>query len=306
MVAAAMTIALTGATGFVGGHVLRRLIDKGDPVRALTRRPMDPRVGVTWIEGDLADGDALAKLVEGATSLIHIAGALNAPDAAAFELANVAGTAAVLAAAASAGVCRLVHVSSLAAREPNLSLYGASKARSEAIVRAGPLPFAIVRPPAVYGPGDRETLDLFRMANNGVVLLPPTGRLSLIHVDDLARLLITLADPITPSGLLVEPDDNTLGGFTHQEFAALLGEAVGKKVFALAAPQPMLRVGAALDRFFRRGSAKLTPDRVAYFCHPDWVVDQALAVPTELWRPSIATASGLRDTARWYRAQDWL
>ena len=301
-----MTIALTGATGFVGGHVLRRLIDNGEPVRALTRKPMDPRVGVTWIEGDLADGDALAKLVEGATSLIHIAGALNAPDAAGFELANVAGTEAVLAAAASAGVCRLVHVSSLAAREPNLSLYGASKARSEAIVRAGPLPFAIVRPPAVYGPGDRETLDLFRMANNGVVLLPPTGRLSLIHVDDLARLLITLADPITPSGLLVEPDDNTLGGFTHQEFAALLGEAVGKKVFALAAPQPMLRVGAALDRFFRRGSAKLTPDRVAYFCHPDWVVDPALAVPTELWRPSIATASGLRDTACWYRAQDWL
>jgi uncharacterized protein YbjT (DUF2867 family) len=301
-----MTIALTGATGFVGGHVLRRLVEDGQTVRALTRRPMDPRDGVTWVNGDLADSDALARLVDGATSLIHIAGVLNAPDEAGFEAGNVAGTAAVLAAAAGGGLGRFVHVSSLAAREPGLSLYGASKARSEAIVREGPLPFAIVRPPAVYGPGDRETLDLFRMANNGVVLLPPTGSLSLIHAEDLARLLVALADPAAPAGLLVEPDDGTLGGFTHQEFATLLGEAVGKKVFSLAAPQPMLRVGAALDRFFRRGAAKLTPDRVAYFCHPDWVVDPALAVPPGLWRPSIAAATGLRETARWYRAQGWL
>ena len=267
---------------------------------------MKGRERVTWIEGDLADGAALAKLVADCESVIHVAGVLNAPDAAGFEAGNVAGTAAVLAASTAAGVKRFVHVSSLAAREPDLSLYGRSKARAEEVVRAGTLPFAIVRPPAVFGPGDRETLDLFRMASKGVVLLPPTGSLSLIHVDDLARLLAALADPASPAGMTIEADDGTRGGFTHPEFAALLGEAVGRKVIPLATPQPLLRVGAALDRFFRRGGAKLTPDRVAYFCHPDWVVDPALAPPPDLWQPAIPTPTGLRGTANWYRAQGWL
>ncbi|MEO5640805.1 MAG: NAD-dependent epimerase/dehydratase family protein [Sphingomicrobium sp.] len=301
-----MTIALTGATGFVGEHVLRRLQEADVPIRALTRRPMKPRERVTWVQGDLADRAALDQLVNGASSVIHVAGVLNAPTAQAFEQGNVAGTANLLAAATTAGVTRFVHTSSLAAREPQLSLYGGSKARSEEVVRGGSLLFAIVRPPAVYGPGDRETLDLFRMANKGVVLLPPSGSLSLIHVDDLARLLIALADERAPTGLTMEPDDGTIGGFTHPEFAELLGEAVGKKVFALSAPQPLLRVGAALDRFIRRGSAKLTADRVAYFCHPDWVADPARAVPAELWRPAIGAPAGLRETARWYRDREWL
>ncbi len=301
-----MTIAITGATGFVGGRLLHYLQEQQRDIRALARRPMKAREGVTWVQGDLADHAALDQLVVGCESVIHVAGVLNTPDAAGFEAGNVAGTTAILAAATAAGVQRFVHVSSLAAREPDLSLYGGSKSRAEALVRSGTLPFAIVRPPAVYGPGDRETLDLFRMASKGVVLLPPTGSLSLIHVDDLARLLAALADPASPAGLTAEPDDGTRGGFTHLEFAALLGEAVGKKVFPLSAPQPLLRVGAALDRFFRRGSAKLTPDRVAYFCHPDWVADPALAPPAHLWQPAISTPAGLRDTARWYREQRWL
>ena len=92
----------------------------------------------------------------------------------------------MLAAAEKAGVKRFVHVSSLAAREPKLSVYGATKAGSEALVSRSSIPTAIVRPPAVYGPGDKEMLELFRMAKRGFVLLPPQGRLSLIHADDLA------------------------------------------------------------------------------------------------------------------------
>ena len=116
--------------------------------------------------------------------MIHVAGVINAPDPAGFEAGNVTGTAAMLAAAEKAGIQRFVHVSSLAAREPKLSIYGATKAGSEALVGDSGLGFAIVRPPAVYGPGDKETLELFRMAKRGFVLLPPEGRLSLIHVDD--------------------------------------------------------------------------------------------------------------------------
>jgi len=300
-----MKIALTGATGFVGGHLLRRLVEAGHEVRALTRRLRGPEAGVEWIAGDLADHDALARLVEDCDAVIHVAGVLNAPDRAGFEAGNVAGTAAMIEAATTAGVHRFVHVSSLAAREPKLSLYGESKARSEALVTASPLPFAIVRPPAVYGPGDRETLDLFRMAKKGVVLMPPAGRLSLIHVDDLARLLVTLTDPAIPTGLTIEPDDGQPHGYSHREFGTMLGAAVGRRVVSLSTPKAILGMAAAIDKLVRGAKAKLTADRVSYFCHPDWVVSPAHPAPDD-WTPRIDTHEGLADTADWYRTEGWL
>src|SRR4029078_11969889 len=101
-------------------------------------------------------------------------------------------------------------------------------------------PYAIVRPPAVYGPGDRETFELFRMAKRGIVLLPPEGRLSLIHVDDLARLLLALADKAAPAGLMVEPDDGRHGGWSHAEFGRALGAALGRRVAPLCLSAPIL------------------------------------------------------------------
>ena len=300
---APLTLALTGATGFVGAHLLDLALGEGHRVRALTRRPQPPRAGVEWIEGALDDRSALGALVAGANAVIHVAGVINA-DAAGFEAGNVAGTAAMLGVAERASVPRFVHVSSLAAREPGLSLYGASKARSEALVTASPLPSAIVRPPAVYGPGDRETLELFRMAKRGLIVLPPAGRLSLIHVDDLARLLLALAG--SDQTLLVEPDDGEPGGWSHRDFGHALGRAVGRKVRTVAAPSALLRLAARADTLVRGRKAKLTADRAAYFCHPDWTVSTERAVPTRLWQPRITTEQGLADTARWYEAQRWL
>ncbi|HVF37140.1 MAG TPA: NAD-dependent epimerase/dehydratase family protein [Sphingomicrobium sp.] len=301
-----MKLAVTGSTGFVGSRLLELALAAGHPIRALTRRPQGPREGVTWIDGALDRPDSLDALCEGADAVIHVAGVINAPDAAGFEAGNVTGTAAMLAAAKQAGVRRFVHVSSLAAREPELSQYGASKARSEALVRASGLPFAIVRPPAVYGPGDKEMLELFRMARRGIVLLPPGGRLSVIHADDLARLLLGLAGPEAPSGLVIEPDDGRPNGWSHGEFGQALGRAVGRRVATFSTPRPILDLGARIDRIVRRGRAKLTADRVAYFCHPDWTVDPARGVAQALWRATIDTEDGLSDTVSWYRAQGWL
>ena len=300
---AALTLALTGATGFVGAHLLDLALAEGHAVRALTRRPQSARDGVTWIAGALEDPAALATLCAGADAVIHVAGVINA-DAAGFEAGNVAGTSAMLSAAEQAGVERFVHVSSLAAREPALSLYGASKARSEALMVASPMSSAIVRPPAVYGPGDRETLELFAMAKRGLVLLPPAGKLSLIHVDDLARLLLTLA--ASKAAVLVEPDDGRPGGWTHAEFGHALGRAMGRKVRTISTPAPLLRLAARADRLVRGDKAKLTPDRAAYFCHSDWTVSPARAAPAGLWHARIDTEQGLAATARWYEAQRWL
>lgn len=301
-----LRLAVTGATGFVGGRLLELAIAAGHEVRALTRRPQPERQGVTWVNGSLERAESLLDLARGADSVIHVAGVINAPDPAGFEAGNVTGTAAMVDAAEKAGVTRFVQVSSLAAREPKLSVYGATKAGSEALVSASSLSSAIVRPPAVYGPGDKEMLELFRMAKLGFVLLPPEGRLSLIHVDDLARLLLALADPAATKGLLVEPDDGRHRGWSHEEFGRTLGKALGRRVVTLSTPRPILSLCARLDRLARGDRAKLTADRVAYFCHPDWMVDPGRGAPEGLWRPEIDTELGLAETAKWYREAGWL
>ena len=301
-----MKLAVTGGTGFVGRRLIQLAVQRGHEVRALTRRPQEQQKNVEWIGGSLEDRDALERLVTASDAIIHVAGVINAPDAAGFEAGNVTGTLAMLAAATAAGTQRFIHVSSLAAREPGLSQYGASKARSEDLVRSSGLNWVMVRPPAVYGPGDKETLELFKMAKAGVILLPPKGRLSLIHVDDLAGLLLTLAESRQPKKEVLEPDDGRPGGWTHREFASALGRAVGRRAVALATPRPLLRIGAALDRLVRRDKAKLTPDRAAYFSHPDWVVSDGAKPNADLWRPLVVTDQGLVETAAWYKKQRWL
>ncbi|MEO8547636.1 MAG: NAD-dependent epimerase/dehydratase family protein [Sphingomicrobium sp.] len=303
---AALKLAITGGTGFVGSRLIDAAVAEGHQVRALTRRPMDPLPNVDWVSGALDQSAALEELVAGTDAVVHVAGVLKGRTAADFDRANVDGTQAMLSAAKAAGVSRFVHVSSLAAREPQLSLYGASKARSEALVAGAGLRHAIVRPPAVYGPGDKETLELFKMAKLGVVLLPPRGRLSLIHVDDLVRLLLALAGPNAPSGQVVEPDDGRPGGWTHKELARALGSAVGRSNISLSVPSGLLKLAAKADRLLRGDKAKLTADRAAYFSHPDWVADPSRAPPPDLWRPRIATEAGLANTAKWYREQGWL
>jgi nucleoside-diphosphate-sugar epimerase len=301
-----MRLAMTGGTGFVGSHLVDSAIAAGHEVVALTRREQPPRERVTWVAGDLHDRAALERLVDDAGAVIHVAGVISARDVEAFEKGNVEGTLAMLAAATAGGVRRFVQVSSLAAREPNLSLYGASKARAEELVHNCGLDWSIVRPPAVYGPGDKETLELFRMAKLGVMLMPPKGRVSVIHVDDLAQLLLALADPAAPSKILVEPDDGKPGGWTHREFASALGQAVGTNPAILSSPGILLRLAARADQLFRRDKAKLTVDRAAYFSHRNWVVEPKRAPPTGLWHAQIPTAQGLRETADWYKAEGWL
>jgi len=301
-----MNFAITGGTGFVGAHLVDAALAAGHRVKALTRKPQRERDGVDWVLGDLSTRDSLEWLVDHADAVIHVAGTINAPNAAGFERGNVAGTLAMLAAATAGGVQRFVHVSSLAAREPKLSLYGASKAKSEELVHSSGLDWAVVRPPAVYGPGDRETLELFRMAKLGLMLMPPKGRVSVIHADDLARLLLALAAPGTPSRCLIEPDDGKPGGWSHREFARALAAAVGTKAAVISSPGVLLRAAAKLDHLLRGEKAKLTTDRAAYFSHRNWVVEPKRAAPPDLWRPEIDTMRGLAATAAWYREQGWL
>lgn len=301
-----MRLAITGATGFVGDRLLRDAIAAGHETRALTRRDQPESDEMTWVPGALDDAESLAALVAGCEAVIHIAGAISAADRAGFAAVNIEGTRRLVHAAEAAGATRFVHVSSLAAREPEVSDYGWSKAESERVVRESEVDWTVVRPPAVYGPGDRETLELFRMANRRFVVLPPRGRLSIIHVADLSRLLLACLDAPETIGETYEPDDGTYNGLSHRQFAQALGRAVGKRVHTFSMPSLLVRTGARLDGLFRRENAKLTPDRARYFCHPDWVSRDALIPPENLWKPAIAGDQGLRETAQRYREKGWL
>ena len=301
-----MRLALTGGTGFVGSNLVDVALAEGHQIVALARRKQPPREGITWVPGDLDDRTALEQLVDGVDAAIHLAGVISANSAAAFDKGNVAGTLTMLAAATAGGVRRFVHISSLAAREPNLSLYGDSKAHGEKLVMGSGLDWSIVRPPAVYGPGDKETLELFRMAKFGIMLMPPKGRLSIIHVHDLSRLLLALARFDAPSSVLIEPDDGKPQGWTHREFARALGRAMGSNPAIVSSPGVLLRLAARADQLLRRDRAKLTVDRAAYFSHRNWVVEPKRAAPRSLWQPEIATSDGLKDTADWYRDEEWL
>ena len=298
--------AVTGGTGFVGGHLLSLAIETGHSVRALTRSEQRPRDGIDWIPGTLGNRESLSALAQGADAIVHIAGAIRAPDRAGFAAPNIEGTQNIIDAARKAGVSRFIHISSLTAREPDVSDYGWSKAESEKIVQESGLDWTIIRPPAVYGPGDRETLELFAMAARGFVILPPSGRTSLIHVADLCQLILQCTQAEAAIGALYEPDDGTPEGLSHVAFGKALGRAVERSVKTISMPAPVIRAGAWLDQMFRRNDAKLTSDRARYFCHDDWVVESALRPPETVWTPSISYETGLAETAKWYREQQWL
>jgi nucleoside-diphosphate-sugar epimerase len=300
-----MRIAITGGTGFVGSHLIELALAEGHQVRALTRRPQEPQTGVTWIEGALDTIASLDALCEGSDAVIHVAGVING-SAQEFYQGNVVGTQNMLAAATNAGIGRFVHISSLSAREPELSAYGRSKLESEAPVIAAAMDWTIIRPAAIYGPRDRLLLDLFRFARRGVLPLPPGGQMSVIHVRDLCRLMLACLSSDLGHGRTFEPDDGREGGWGTVEFARALGRAVNRRVLPLPLPKTLLLIGARIDRLIRGSKAQLTRDRVNYFCHPDWAAAPHARPPADLWLPHIPTEEGLAATARWYKAQGWL
>jgi nucleoside-diphosphate-sugar epimerase len=302
-----VTLAVTGATGFVGRALLDEAAGQGVEIRALTRREQKKAPGIQWVAGDLHDRKALRKLVKNAEAVIHVAGVVNTHDPTGFHLGNVEGTLALIEAAVAAGVPRFVFVSSLAAREPELSKYGASKAHAEKLVKASGLDWTIVRPPAIYGPRDRDMFEMFRLAKWGVVPMPPPGRSSLIHVNDLARLLLALVPASErDSHRTFEPDDGVTQGWSHRELARAIGWAMGRRPWVPHLSRGMLERLARVDKAVRGTNARLTLDRVSYMSHPDWVCRAKARPPKRLWRPQVPTMDGLKATADWYRAQGWL
>lgn len=306
-----LTIAITGATGFLGRHLVEQALSAGYRVRALTRTPADMETdsAITWVTGTLEDSAALETLVARADVVVHAAGAIKALSRSVFFRINRDGTEAVVNAAVAKGVKRFVLVSSLAARAPTLSPYAASKRAAELVVEenADRLSTVILRPPAIYGPGDGETVRLFQMAVNGFVLAPghSTARLSLIHVADVASaILACCTHPQTDT--LFEIDDGKIGGYCWRDLAAAAGHAVGRplKIAHLASilVWTMGLVGT-LKGLITGSPAMLTLAKVPELRQRDWVVDRS---HPKGWAPKWSLKDGFKDANDWYSSQNVL
>ncbi|TDQ81466.1 nucleoside-diphosphate-sugar epimerase [Dongia mobilis] len=310
-------VAVTGATGFVGAALTARLLAEGWRVRILTRRlpqaVLGPDRHVEIVLGDLDDRDALHRLVSGATAIIHCAGVVKALSPAEFATVNAGGTECLLAEAAREPAARLIHISSLAARAPHLSPYAASKRAAEEMVeaRAGQRDWVILRPPAIYGPGDRELLPLFQAAKLGLVTYPAArnARVSVVHVTDLAAAIAALLDTPAWQERLIEIDDGAPAGHDWVGILSALAGACGRSPVGIRVPRPLflpIAAAASLRASLIRRPMVLSLAKVAELYHPDWVAGGPRLTEMVNWQPAFGLAEGFRDTAAWYRRHSLL
>lgn len=314
-------IAMTGASGFVGGHLVSLLQQQADHLRVLVRDPArlrkidDPAQKIEIVRGDLSQAGQLSELCRGADTLVHCAGLIAARSAAEFFAVNRDGTARLVDIAAKAGIRRVVLLSSLAAREPSLSAYAASKRAGEDALAslASHMSWAILRPPAVYGPGDRATLPLVQQLSRNTAFIPgrPDARISLIHVRDLAMAVAHAAADDQLNGVVCELHDGTSGGYGWRDLraAASQGEGTGERSRCLFLPRPLLKAAAGVMELaapvFGR-TPMLTSGKVAELYHRDWVCRHDLLDDMSDWRPRIRFAQGFAETHAWYRQAGWL
>lgn len=312
---AAAPVALTGATGFVGAAVCAALAAEGRRVRVLVRRPDRAGAlpaGVDTVPGSLEDEGALAALTQGVGTVVHVAGLVAARRPEAFDSVNVQGTRRLMASVAKVSPPpRVLLMSSLAARRPDLSAYAASKRAAEAVVAAAGVEHCIVRPPAVYGPGDRATLPLFRQLSRGLIAAPrvPAGRFSLIHVDDLARLVAVLLDRPRWEGQVFEPDDGRDGGYAWADLAAIAGRELGKSVRCIQVPRAVVWCAALaqeLAALVRGGAPMLSRGKIGELWYPDWVCNSESMREVAGWVPAVDFGEGFRRTRAWYRDRHWI
>jgi 2-alkyl-3-oxoalkanoate reductase len=292
-------VAVTGATGFIGRHVVAALRAAGHPVRVLVRAGRAVPPGTSAVTGALDDQAALARLLEGAQTAVNCAGAVRGATRADFAAVNEAPLAALLDAARARGAA-LVHLSSLAAREAALSDYAASKAAGEALIAAAGVPATVLRPSAVYGPGERELRPLLDAMRRGLALVPGPvhARFSLLYVEDLAAAVCRAVEG-PPTGGVHELDDGMAQGYDWPALARAMTAVTGRRVRVLHLPARALRAAAAANLRLARATRRapmLTPGKARELRHPDWVVRERSFCALTAWRPQVGLEAGLART----------
>ena len=334
-------VLVTGASGFIGRYLVRRLIEAGYRVSCLVRvtSSIDElrSAGAQLITGDVTDQASIEQALAASEARIvfHLAGLTKSLRAEDFLRVNAGGVESIAAACVGcADKPVLVVVSSLAAAGPcaigqprvesdapmPVSAYGCSKlAGEQAAARyAGVVPISIVRPPVVFGAGDRSTLEMFRpIARWGIHAVPGGGerRFSLIHAADLVEGLLLAAEKgerLQPNGspgqgiYFIAADDSP----TYAELGQAMAAALGKKhATVVHLPGPLVKLaglcGDAMGRI-RRRPGWVNSDKMAEALAGSWMCSSAKARRQLGWSPAAALVEHLYETAQWYRNAGWL
>lgn len=321
-------VLVTGATGFVGHHVVDALKARGADVRALVRKTSDTRTlverGVDLVVGDVMTGEGLKDAVKDVAAVIHVAGGGKVKRMQDMQAQNTASTAHVLGALNSArSDARLVLTSSMAAMGPAIdkrpvrpldkarpvSAYGRSKRAAEKLVlaQAHRRHVSIVRPPGVYGPKDTRFIALFSAINKGVAPVPPGRSTSVVFGPDCADALVRCAFAEIESGQAFHVEDGHV--YTWKEIARHIANAMEKRPIVFRIPSKALLIAGVASEIRGRvldEAVVLTRDKWRDGKQRDWITTAEQTREVLGWKPSVHFADGARITAEWYAEHGWL
>ncbi len=326
-----MRALITGATGFIGSHLAELLHRKGYTLRCLVRRSSNltylSGLPVEYVYGDLFDHTILRQAVTGVDCVYHLAGVTKAKTREEYFRGNHLATKNLIDAVVEAnpGVQRFVHVSSQTAVGPSLdgkiadesspyhpiTTYGISKmeAEKECLKVAGKIPITIVRPPAVYGPRDRDIFEFFNTMNKGVQ--PMVGfnlkEVSLIHVKDLVEGIVLAGEH--PRGVGQTYFISSEKFYNWREVGEITSRIMGKKVIRLRIPEFVVYIVAGMAEIYSavtRQAVLLNWEKAKDIVQDSWTCSIAKAKSELGYAESMTLEEGIRNTVVWYKENGWL
>ncbi|HEY8090350.1 MAG TPA: SDR family NAD(P)-dependent oxidoreductase [Polyangiaceae bacterium] len=326
-----MRVLVTGASGFLGGHVAEALSARGDQVRALVRRTSNREhlkglANVELFEGSVEQVDRVKEAVDGVDAIVHCAGIVKARGLDEFFAVNVGGTSNLVEAARHAGkrLKRFVHVSSLEACGPSadglpvphdqenpVTGYGRSKLAAEKVVLSArdEMPVVILRPAGIYGPRDVEVLDLIKSVKRGLFPVINGGRSKgvWVYASDCADSCVRAIDADVASGGVYFVDDGC-GAIDASTMFADFEKALGRKAVRARLPMPLfMTVARGVEAFGRLTNrpVMLTRDK-ANMLVMDWVCSSETTRKELGWEPKVPWSEGVPRAIQWYRQNGWL
>jgi len=328
---AKMVALVTGASGFIGSALTEKLVAQGARVKCLVRKTSNRQwlahLPIEFVDGDLFSGEALDHALAEVSHVFHLAGVTKARHRDDYFRANTEGTKNLLEAAARTGkqVQRFVYVSSQAAAGPSMngkavteadtphpvSIYGESKLGGEKACAAmgNKLPWTIVRPPAVYGPRERDIFTYFQQVDRGFRLqLGSEARwVSIVHVDDLVRGMLAVAEHAASAGETYFVANAAPCEWSH--LGEIIAEALGRKTMQVTLPTWSASVLAAASEalsLLTRKPPLLGFDKIRELQQPGWVCSAEKIAAQVGFRCEVSLEKGMAQTAAWYREHKWL
>jgi nucleoside-diphosphate-sugar epimerase len=320
-----MKALITGATGFIGSHLTEALLKQGFEVACLVRDTSNLRylegLNVKFLKGDCTAPESLAASVKNVDYIFHIAGLTKARSEDDFFNVNVKGTDNIVKATINNNTAlkRFFYLSSLAAVGPSrngrplkedcepkpVSVYGRTKFEGEKIVyeHRGELPVTIVRPPAVYGPRDRDLLIFFKMVKSGLIPYWGKSYYSFIYVEDLISGIILSTLSGDAEGEIFFMSDGNV--YSTDDVIDAISDALQKKPIKLSIPKFIMPFLGYLSEKLK-GVSIINTDKVKEMKYSHWICDTAKAVSKLNFMPKIKINEGAKWTADWYRIHRWL